>query len=199
MLDFHLALVFKRNIGILQARVLCVFFRKKDFCCRDTPVDAEVWVIPCDGPFALRCVIIIAFILEHSFFREHGESVCKAFRHEELAVVVFCKFDCYVLSVGRRAFADVDRHVKDTAFDDAYEFCLGVRRLLEMEAADDAIAGFAFVVLYEAGVADLFYEFSFGEGFKEVAAAVTENLRFDDHYAGDFGLDYFHFASFDGY
>ena len=101
MFDFHLALVFKRDIGILQARVLCVLFRKKNFCFRDTPVDAEVWVIPCDGPFALRCVIIIAFILEHSIFREHGESVCKAFRNEKLTVIIFSEFNRDMFSVGR--------------------------------------------------------------------------------------------------
>ena len=199
MFDFHLALVFKRNIGILQARVLCVLFRKKDFCFGDTPVDAEVRVIPEDCAFALRCVIVVAFVLEHSFFREYGESVCEAFRNEKLTVIVFSEFNRDMLSVGRRAFADVNCNIENATFNHTDKFSLSVRRLLKMQTSDHAVAGFAFVVLYEAGVADLFYEFSFGEGFKEVAAAVTENLRFDDHYAGDFGLDDFHFASFDGY
>ena len=65
-----------------------------------------------------------------------------------------------------------------------------------MKAAKHSVTRFAFVVLHEAGIADLFYEFSFGEGFEEVAAAVAEDFWFQDQYAGDFGLDYVHISLF---
>ena len=173
-----------------------VFFREDDCFCGEAPVYVDVRVVPCDGAFALRSVVGVAFVLKHSVLRKYCESVCESFRDEKLTVVVFCEFNCNVFSVGRRAFADVDCDVEDTAFDYAYELCLGVWRFLEMKASDHAVAGPAFVVLDEAGVADLFYEFSFGEGFEEVAAAVAEDFRFQDQYAGDFGLDYVHISLF---
>ena len=189
-------LVFKRDVGVFQEGVSGVLFGEDDLVCRDVPVDAEVGVVPGDGAFALRVVVGVAFVLKHSVLRKYCESVCESFRDEKLTVVVFREFDSDVFSVGRRAFADVDCDVEDTAFDDAHEFGLGVGWFLEVEASDDSVAGFAFVVLHEAGVADLFYEFSFGEGFEEVAAAVAEDFWFQDQYAGDFGLDYVHISLF---
>ena len=76
-------------------------------------------------------------------------------RDEELSVVFFRKFDGDMLAECRRAFADVHSDIQDLAFDDTHELALCVRGFLEMETSEDAVAGFAFVVLYKLDFADV--------------------------------------------
>ena len=133
-----------------------VFFRKKGLVCRYAPVDSEVRVVPCDGTLALRRIVVVAFVLEHSVFREDCKTVGESAGNKELTVVVFSEFHCHMLSVGRRAFPDVYRHIEDSAFDYTHKFGLSVRWFLKMETTHDSVAGLALIVLDEMCLRDLF-------------------------------------------
>ncbi len=89
----------------------CPFFRQDDFVGRNAPVDVEVRIVPCQCPFALRGIKVVAFILENNFRREHAEAVGKTAGDKELAMVFFCQFYGYVLAERGRAFADIHGHI----------------------------------------------------------------------------------------
>ena len=84
-------------------------------------------------------VEVVTLILENSSFAKNCEAVCEAARHEELSVIVFCEFHSDVLAVCRRAFADVNSHVKYGAFYATHELALRIRRTLEMQSSHDTI------------------------------------------------------------
>ena len=163
----------------------------------DAPVDGEVGVVPGDGSLGLRGVEAVALVLEDHLVAQHAEPVGEAPRDEELTVVVFRQLHGHVLSVGRRAFPDVHRHVQHGALYHAYQFCLREGRLLEMQAAYHSVARLALVVLDEVHVRYLFLELSFGERLEEVPPVVLEDARLDDHRAVYRCLDYFHVCPFD--
>ncbi len=99
---------------------MLVLFRQDDFVGRNAPVDVEVRVVPCQCPFALRGIKVVAFILENNFRREHAEAVGKTAGDKELAMVFFCQLYSYMLTESRRPFPDIHGHVQYGAFDDAY-------------------------------------------------------------------------------
>ena len=63
-----------------------------------------------------------------------------------------------------------------------------------MQATHHSITGFAFIILHETHLTDLFKELPLRERLEEIATVVTENLGFDDEHIGDLGVDYFHMA-----
>ena len=75
-----------------------VLFRQDDFVGRNAPVDAEIRVVPCQCPLALRGIKVVAFILENNFRREHAEAVGKTAGDEELTMVFFCQLYSYMLT-----------------------------------------------------------------------------------------------------
>ena len=101
-------------------------------------------------------------------------------RDEELAVIVLRQFYGHVLPEGGRAPPHVYRHIQHTATDDAHQ--LGLRRLaaLEVEAAHDAVAGAALIVLDEVYGCYELGEEALIEGLEEVAAGVLEEARLED-------------------
>jgi hypothetical protein len=79
---------------------------------------------------------------------EHQETVRKARRHPELAVVVGAQLHAHPLAERGRAFADVHRHVEHGPLHHAHQLAL---RLLDLvvQAAQHAFAAAAVVVLHE--------------------------------------------------
>ena len=158
-----------------------------------SPVDAEGFVQDADASVGLWGVEVVAFVLEDCCLAEDGKAVGEAFGHEELAVVVFGEFDRYVLAVGWAAFANVNRHIEDFAFDAPDEFALGVGRPLEVEPAHHSVGGHRFVVLHKGDVkAGLFPEFTCVEALEEVSPGVSEDPRLDAEHAFYVCFNYFH-------
>ena len=89
-----------------------VFFWKNYFLGRNFPVYAKSRIIPGNSSFTLRCIEIIAFILENNFISQHAESMCKTTWYKKLTVVFFCQFYCYMLSECWRTFSDVNCNIK---------------------------------------------------------------------------------------
>ena len=177
--------------------MLGVFFAQDGLLRRDSPVDAEALVCYGDAVVGLRMVELIAFVLEDGCLAQYGETVGEAFRNEELAVIVFREFYGDVLSVGGRAFADIDGYVEDGSPDASNELALREGRALEMQSAHHAIGGHALVVLHEVDGADFLLELSLREGFEEIPACIPEDARLYDERALYCGLDYFHVSLFD--
>ena len=110
--------------------MVLILLRKDHVIGRDTPIDRQLEIVPCDSTLAVRSVVIIALVLEDHFWREYAEAVCKASGNEELAVITFTQLHGHVLSEGLRPTTDVDSYVEDRATDDTYQLALGVGREL---------------------------------------------------------------------
>ncbi len=186
----------ERSSEIFEERVLCVFFGEEGFGWIYLPVDGEGFVLDGDAAVGFGVIVVIAFVLEYGDVTEDGEAVGKASRNEELAMVVFGQFYCYVLAVGRRAFADVDGYVEDCAFDATDELGLGIWWTLEVEAAHDAVGGAGFVVLDEVYFGYLLVEDLLVVAFEEVAAGVFEDFGFYYKNTIYFCWDYLHMLMF---
>ena len=165
---------------IFEQYVLCVFLAEDSFVGGDAPVDAERGVEDGDAIVGFGMIKFVALVLENGCLTQHGEAVGKAFRHEELPVILFCQLYGDVLSVGGRTFADVNGNVEHCAFYAADEFALCEGWALEVQAAHDAIRRHALVVLYEVDGADLRVELPLGEGLEEVATGIFEYSWFYD-------------------
>ena len=140
--------------------MLGVFFAEDGFLCGDLPVNAEAFICDGDASVCLGVIELIALILEDGCLAQHCKAVGKTFRNKELPVIVFCKFDGNVLSVGGRALTQVDGNVENSTFNAANKFALCVGRALEMQSSHYTIGGHAFVVLHEFDGADFLLEFS---------------------------------------
>ena len=169
-----------------------VFFRQHDFVRRNPPVDGQFGVVPCQRTLGLRCIVVVALVLEDRFFREHRESVGESAGDEELTVILFGEFHGDVAAECGRTAPDVDRYIEHTTLDDTHQLRLGMGCFLEMQAAQNAVRGFRFVVLHEIYGPNLFAEVTFGERFEEITALIAEQTRFDDDHAVYGCFDYFH-------
>ena len=136
-------------------------------------------------------VIIVAFVLEDGDIADDGETVCEASGDEELSMVIFGEFNGYVLSIGWRAFSDVNGYVKDCAFDTADKLGLSEGWALEVESTHDSVGGAGFIVLDEVDFGYFFIEFLLVVAFEEVTSCVFENSRLDDYQA--FNICFYNF------
>ena len=160
--------------------MLSVFLAQDGFLGWDSPVDSKTLVCYSDTVVGFGMIELIALILEDGCFAQYGEAVSKAFRHEELSVILFCEFHGNVLSVGRRPFANVDSYVEDGSPDASNELALRVGWALEVQSAHDAVLRHAFVVLHKLDGAYFLLELPLREGFEEVPAGILEDAWLDD-------------------
>ena len=121
----------------------------------------------------------------------------KALWNEELAMIVFCQFYCYVLAISRRAFTNIYSYIKDSTFYAAYQLALCVRWTLEVQASHYAIAAHRLVVLAEVNTVsqdwgNLFFKLSLAEALEEVATSVAEEAWLYNENAINFCFDYIH-------
>ena len=136
------------------------------------PFDADIGVVPGEAAFVVGVVEVVTFVAEFGVVGEDEEAVGESAGDEVLFFVFFGEGLAVPFAVGGGAGAEVDGDVKDGAFDDADEFGLGVVDL-EVEAAEDAFAGFALVVLDEGVVEAGFAHVGEVVGLHEVAAVVA--------------------------
>ena len=172
--------------------MLFILIGKYRFFESNAPVDTERWIRDRDTAVGLRCIIVVALVLEYGDVGEYGETMGETARNEELQMVVLGKLYGDVLSVGRRTFAYVDGNIQHSAFDAADQFRLGERRQLKMKSAHYTFRGARLVVLHEIDGTDLFVELLLRIALEEVSARIGEDARLDDDYAVYIGLDYIH-------
>ncbi len=105
--------------------------------------------------------------------------MCKTFRNIELLFILLRKLDAVPFTVGFTVLAHVDRHVENTAFNDAHKLTLR-KFFLKMQAAQHALRAHRLVVLNEIHVKPGFSHIALVVSFHEVAAAVAVNCGLYD-------------------
>ena len=158
---------------------MCSIFGTEDALLnRNPPINGKVGVVPCNGTFTLRRIIVVAFILEDCHVAQHRKTMCKPARNEQLAVVLGSQFYGNVLSVGRTSVTQINSHVEHGTLYYTHKFCLCMRRLLKMQTTHHTRYTAAFVLLHKAYGTDLLLKFTCTEGFKEISAFVGKDTGF---------------------
>ena len=103
------------------------------------PVYTQTAVQDADTPVCFRMIEFIALVLEHGCLTQYGKTVSKAFRDEELPVIILRQLYGHVLAVCRRTFAYVNGDIQHFSFYASYQFGLCERRTLEMQPTHHAI------------------------------------------------------------
>ena len=83
-----------------------IFFTQDGMISRYAPVNAKAGIKDADAAVGFGVIKVVTFVLEDGFRTQDGKSVGKAAGNEELAVVVFCQFDCHMLAISGTSFAD---------------------------------------------------------------------------------------------
>ena len=109
-----------------------VFLTKICFLYWYSPVYTKTIIKNIDATIRLWMIELITLILEYGCFTQYGKAMCKSTRHEELAVVFFSQFHCYVMTVCFRFLTNIHSDIKHYPFYTTYQFTLCVRRSLEM-------------------------------------------------------------------
>ena len=112
----------------------------------------------------------------------------ETFGDVELLLVFGRKRNTFPFTKRRAPLAEVYRHVKDFAIDNAHEFALRVL-LLEMEATEHALLAAGLVILHKDHVEAGGVKLRLVIRFHKIATVVTENRRFHDSHAFDRCLD----------
>ena len=92
--------------------MLQVLFTKYRLLYRYVPVNAKGFIFDIDAAIGLRMIELVALVLEDGSFGENGKAMGKTTRDEELTMIVFCQFYCYMLAKCRRTLADVNGYVE---------------------------------------------------------------------------------------
>ena len=121
----------------------------------------------------------------------------KTIRDEELSMIVFCQFYCYMLAISRRSFTNIYCYIEHSTLYAAYQLALGIWWALEMQASHYAIAAHRLVILAEMNTVsqdwgNLFFKLSLAEALEEVATRVAEEAWLYNEYAIYIGFDYIH-------
>lgn len=169
-----------------------IFFTQDGMISRYAPVNAKAGIKDADAAVGFGVIKVVTFVLEDGFRTQDGKSVGKAAGNEELAVVVFCQFDCHMLAISGTSFADVNGHIQYSALHAAYQFALGERGTLEMQSAHDSVAGFAFIVLYKMNFSYFTVEILLRIRFEEITAVILKQTRLDNDHAFNLCGNYFH-------
>ena len=119
--------------------MLRVFLTQQRLLCRYLPVYTEAIIKDAYASIGLWVIEFIAFILEYSRLAQHGKAMGKAFGDEELPVVLLCQLHGYMLTVCRRAFADIHRHIEHSAPNAAHQLALCEWRALKVQAAHHSV------------------------------------------------------------
>ena len=114
----------------------------------------------------------------------------KALWNEELDMIVFCQLYCHMLAIRWRSLTNIYCYIKYSTLYAAYQFALGIRWALEVQASHHTIAAHRLVVLHEVDTMPkdgryLLIEFSLREALEEIASGVFEDARLNDEHARD--------------
>src|SRR5471030_2883690 len=88
------------------------------------PRDADRGVVPRHADLTLGIVNVRAFVLDLRDRADDAEPVGESGRHVALLEILRRQRHGHPAAEGRRSAPDIDRHVEDLAFDDAYQFAL---------------------------------------------------------------------------
>ena len=100
-------------------RMTFVFSGQDNPICRDTPINANLRIIPGECTFLLWGIKIIAFVLEYRFLTQYHKTMSKTARDKELAMVFFREFYRDMFSKRGRSFPNIYSHIEDLAFNDS--------------------------------------------------------------------------------
>lgn len=153
--------------------MVLIFLAEDALGSRDAPVDGEGEIVEGNATFGLRGIVVVALIDKDCDVAEDSKAVGKAARDEEHAVVVLVEFYCYMLTESRAAVANVHCHVEHTASNYTNEFCLSVRRTLEMQASHYSCQTTALVLLNKMGVADFLQKLIVTERLKKISSSIV--------------------------
>src|SRR5690606_25366763 len=150
----------------------------------------DVGIVPAHAGIGFLHVHVGAQVAEHRALGQHREAVGETLRYPELATVFGTEDHRLPAAEGRRAAADVHRHVIHLAFEHADQLSLRPRPLV-MQAAQHALDRGGDVALHELRRQALFGETLGVPGFEEHAALVAEYRRLDHRATRQRGFDHF--------
>ena len=84
--------------------MFCIFITEDGGGDGNTPIDIQGFIKDTDASIGLRVIKLITLVLEHSLIAQNHETMGKALGNKELAMIIFCKFYSYVLTIGWRTF-----------------------------------------------------------------------------------------------
>ena len=131
----------KHQFSIFQSRMVRILLRKNTVLGGHLPINAKVWVIPCNSAFALWCIVVVALVLKNGIIALHCKSMCKTTCDEKLMMVLSRKNRCHMLAKRRAALSDVNSHIQHRALHHTHQLCLCEGRFLEMQTTHYASAG----------------------------------------------------------
>ena len=102
--------------------------------------------------------------------------MCKAFRDEELLLVLSRQSHTIPLAVTLRITSQVNRNIKHSTTHGAYQLALRIL-LLEMQTAQNALSGHRLIILHEVNINSSFLHIFLVVGFHEIATSITVNSR----------------------
>ena len=102
-----------------------------------------------------------------------------------------------MLAIRWRSLADIYCYIKYSTLYAAYQFALGIRWALEVQASHNTIAAHRLVVLAKVNTLTqnwgyFFFKLSLAEALEEVATRVTEEAWLNNKHAIYFCFDYIH-------
>lgn len=114
--------------------MLCVLITQYCTVGGNPPVYAKTIVKDAYATVSFRGIEIVALVLEDGGLAQHCKAVGEAAWDEELAVVVFCKFNGNMTAISRGPLPYVNSNVQYRTFDAPHKLALGERGTLEMKA-----------------------------------------------------------------
>ena len=118
----------------------------------DGPVDTDLRIVPEYPAVRLRGVRCVNLVLYMRIRCEGAESVRESGRNEEYREVFRTEFEAPPLQERCGIFSQINHDIQNASAGYPHQFRLGMGRLLEMEAAEDAGGGAAgVIVLNERG------------------------------------------------
>ena len=174
------AVIGERAVEIFQQGKTPILVGESDDAGCDRPGHGDVRIVPANAAFVRRRVIRRHFIVHDDVVFQREKSVCKAGRNVKLMTGFSRQFRRNMLAEGRRATANIDRDIENSAAQHADQLGLRGRRRLEMQAAQRAGPfRVGLVVLDEAAIDAERAQPRFVKGLDEPAALVEVPLGND--------------------
>ena len=101
-----------------------IFLAQKSLVRWNMPIYTKTVVKYRDATICFWMVELITLILENSSLAQNCEAMGKASWNKELAMIVLSKFNCYMLAIGGRSFANINGDIKNCPLYDSYQFAL---------------------------------------------------------------------------
>ena len=201
ILEIKILLVFERTIKVLQHLMFRILFRKISVFRRNALIDTKRFIQDRDTTISLWVIEVITFILEYRSLRQDNETIRKALRYKELAMIIFRQFYSHMLTICRRTLADIHGNILHSTLHTSHQLALGKRRSLKMQTTHHTIRTHTLVVLAELHLVAnqwlyLLFKLSFAEALEEIATSISKQARLNDEYAIYICLYYFLFLYF---